>query len=49
MLGDNGIRAYDLDRDALVEVAARIGPTIDEINTPLGVLPEGWHDDILGQ
>jgi predicted TIM-barrel fold metal-dependent hydrolase len=49
MLGDNGITAYDLDRDALVEVAARIGPTIDEITTPLGVLPEGWHDDILGQ
>jgi hypothetical protein len=31
ILGENAIRFLDLDREALAEVAARVGPTIDEI------------------
>ena len=34
MLGENAIRFADLDRDRLVEIARRIGPTIEEINAP---------------
>jgi predicted TIM-barrel fold metal-dependent hydrolase len=49
MLGGNGVRAYGLDRDALAGVAARIGPTIGEVTTPLAVFPPGWHDDHFGQ
>jgi predicted TIM-barrel fold metal-dependent hydrolase len=49
MLGENGIRAFHLDRDALTKVAARIGPTIGEITTPLDAFPEGWHEDFFGQ
>jgi predicted TIM-barrel fold metal-dependent hydrolase len=49
MLQDNGIRAYNLDRDALSEVAARICPTMGEIATPLEVFPKGWHGDLFGQ
>ncbi len=48
MLSDNGIRAYNLDRSALERVAARIGPTMGEISTPLTRFPEGWHDDFHG-
>ena len=35
MLGENAVPVYRLDRDALVTVAARIGPTVDELATPL--------------
>jgi predicted TIM-barrel fold metal-dependent hydrolase len=49
LLGDNGIRAYNLDSDALTAVAARIGPTLEEITTPFETLPEGWRGDIFGQ
>jgi len=49
ILGENGIRAYGLDRAALAAVAARIGPTIDEVTTPLDVFPAGWHGDHFGQ
>ncbi len=49
MLGENAIHAYNLDRAALARVAARIGPTLDEITTPLDTLPHGWHDDFHGQ
>jgi predicted TIM-barrel fold metal-dependent hydrolase len=49
ILGENGIRAYGLDRAALTAVAAKICPTIDEITTPLTVFPDGWHGDHFGQ
>ena len=32
MLGENAIRYFGLDRDRLAEIAARIGPTVGEIN-----------------
>jgi hypothetical protein len=34
MLGENAIRFFDLDRDHLAEIAARIGPTVGEILGP---------------
>jgi predicted TIM-barrel fold metal-dependent hydrolase len=40
MVGENGIRAYGLDRDALTKVAHRIGaPTLDELARPVGQVP----------
>jgi predicted TIM-barrel fold metal-dependent hydrolase len=49
MLGENAIRVYGLDRDALTKVAIGIGLTIDEIREPLRTFPAGWHGDVLGQ
>jgi predicted TIM-barrel fold metal-dependent hydrolase len=31
ILGENAVRALGLDRERLVEIAARIGPTVDEV------------------
>jgi len=31
ILGENAIRTFDLDRDALARIASRIGPSIDDI------------------
>jgi predicted TIM-barrel fold metal-dependent hydrolase len=49
MVGENGIRAYRLDRDALAKIAARIGPTMDEVTTPLEEEPHGWHGDMFSR
>lgn len=49
IVGENGIRAYGLDRPALTAVAAKIGPTIGELTTRLDVFPDGWHGDHFGQ
>ena len=35
MIGENAVRAYNFDMDALARVADRIGPTPDEIDQPL--------------
>jgi hypothetical protein len=34
ILGENAIDVYRLDRDALVAIADRVGPTPDEIHVP---------------
>ena len=47
MLGETGIRAYRLDHEYLSGVAAEIGPTLEEVRTPLTVLPEGWKADAM--
>lgn len=39
-LGENALKVYGLDRDKLAGIAAKIGPTVDEIATPYTV-PEG--------
>jgi hypothetical protein len=36
ILGENALNVFDLDRSELEKVAARIGPTPDEISRPLG-------------
>lgn len=43
-LGDNAIKVYGLDRDKLATVAAKIGPTPEEVATPY-TLPE---DKVVG-
>jgi hypothetical protein len=34
MLGENAVEFYGLHRDALTPIAARIGPTPDEVHVP---------------
>ena len=42
MVGENAIEVYNLDREALQQVAAKIGaPTLDELATPIDGVPEG--------
>jgi predicted TIM-barrel fold metal-dependent hydrolase len=48
MIGENGVRAYHLDGDALAKVAARIeAPSLDDISTEVTTLPDDWF--ILGE
>jgi hypothetical protein len=46
MLGENGMRAYHLEREKLAAVAARVGPTPEEISQPLEELPSGGYGDV---
>jgi predicted TIM-barrel fold metal-dependent hydrolase len=39
MVGGNAARAYGFDLDALAPVAARVGPTVDEVAVPLDAIP----------
>jgi predicted TIM-barrel fold metal-dependent hydrolase len=39
VLGANAAELYDFDLDALDEIAARVGPTVDEIRVPLDDVP----------
>lgn len=45
MLSDNAAKLYDFDLAALAPLAAKIGPTVGEIATPI----EGVPDDPLGK
>jgi predicted TIM-barrel fold metal-dependent hydrolase len=47
MLSDTGIHAYDLDRDALAKVAAKIGPTVEEVIAPLDHVPAEWANNLV--
>ncbi len=41
MVGQNAVRAYGLDGDALAQVAERIGaPTCDELRAPVDTIPD---------
>jgi len=40
MLGENGIRFFDLDRDALAAIAAEIGPTVEDVMGAEAVDPD---------
>ena len=40
VLGGNAAKLYDFDLDALAPLAAKYGPTVDELATPLTELPE---------
>jgi predicted TIM-barrel fold metal-dependent hydrolase len=43
MLGENAVRAYGFDRDALDAVARRIGaPTLEELSHPIDEQPPHW-------
>lgn len=42
MVGDNAIGVYDLDRDALEQIARQIGaPSEDDLRRPIDAVPEG--------
>jgi predicted TIM-barrel fold metal-dependent hydrolase len=41
LLGGNAARVFDFDLDALAPLADRIGPTVEEIATPLTEVPVG--------
>jgi hypothetical protein len=43
MVGDNAAALYGFDLDRLASVAARVGPTVDEIARPLP--PDDIPDD----
>lgn len=43
ILGDNALRVYSLDEAALLRVADRIGPTPEELSTPLAPEEEPEH------
>jgi len=47
MLCETGIFAYDLDKAALEKVAARIGPTVDEVVEPLDHVPAEWANNLV--
>ena len=49
MVGENAIRAYGLDRDALASTASRIAsPTIESIDRPLDEIPQRGGDLVGG-
>jgi predicted TIM-barrel fold metal-dependent hydrolase len=41
MVGGNAARVYGFDLDALAPLAARVGPTVDELTEPYAGVPEG--------
>ena len=47
MLSETAICAYGLDREALAAVAARIGPTPDEVIAPLIDVPDHWAPNLV--
>jgi predicted TIM-barrel fold metal-dependent hydrolase len=46
-LAGNAARLYNFDLDALAPLAARLGPTVEEIATPLDHLPENPNEALL--
>ena len=40
MVGGNAAEVYGFDLDALAPIAARLGPTVDEIAVPLTEIPD---------
>jgi len=47
MLSESGIYAYDLDQAALARVAARIGPTVEEVVERLDHVPADWANNLV--
>jgi predicted TIM-barrel fold metal-dependent hydrolase len=41
LLSGNIAKVYDFDLDALAKVAERVGPTVDDVRTPLDAIPAG--------
>jgi hypothetical protein len=47
ILGENAAKLYGFDMDALAPLAARYGPTVDEVRQPLEQLPENPNSALL--
>jgi predicted TIM-barrel fold metal-dependent hydrolase len=43
ILGANACRIYGFDPDVLQPIADRVGPTIEELSTPLDAVPKGFR------
>jgi len=41
IFAENASKVYRIDLDALVPLAERIGPSVDEVATPLDEVPKG--------
>jgi predicted TIM-barrel fold metal-dependent hydrolase len=41
LLGGNAAEVYGFDLDTLAPIAARVGPTVDELNKPYSGIPDG--------
>lgn len=48
ILGGNAAKVYGFDLDALTPVAARIGPTVAEVGTPLDAVPDSHSPAFIG-
>jgi hypothetical protein len=47
VLAENCANLYDFDLAKLAPLATKFGPTVDELDTPLGELPENANDALL--
>jgi predicted TIM-barrel fold metal-dependent hydrolase len=47
ILGGNAAKLYDFDLSALAPIAARVGPTVAELSTPLEELPDHPNEALL--
>ncbi|HUF99813.1 MAG TPA: amidohydrolase family protein, partial [Ilumatobacter sp.] len=47
LLAGNAAKLYDFDLDALLPLAAKLGPTVDELAQPLTELPENPNGALL--
>jgi hypothetical protein len=43
MVGLNAVDVYGFDLDVLTPVAAKVGPTVDEVSVPLEHVPTDSH------
>ena len=41
IFAENASKVYRIDMDALIPLAERIGPSVDEVATPLETVPKG--------
>ena len=48
ILAGNAARLYDFDLDKLAPLAEKIGPTVDEVNTPIDAIPDKTLDRLSG-
>jgi predicted TIM-barrel fold metal-dependent hydrolase len=48
ILGENAAALYGFDLDALAPLAARVGPTVDEVATPIDAVPDKRLERISG-
>ena len=47
LLGGNAAELYGFDLDKLAPIAAKVGPTVEELRVPLTALPENPSEALL--
>ena len=48
ILAGNAAKLYDFDLDKLAPLAAKVGPTVDEVATPIDEIPDKTLDRLSG-